>query len=244
MFQPRIEVKYKIDGALFSEFFKDIEEHLVKHEYHFQKIHNVYYDNDHDGVIRHSIAEPLFKEKLRIRAYEKNCQCCEKAFVELKIKYKGVVHKKREPVSIDVANVLIKGGDLGAVLPNNTGTKNILAFLAKTKSYPKIYLSYDRYSYLSQDDDDLRITFDTNLKSRREDLAFKTSNKDVSYFDTPTYLMEVKTTKGFPLWLISALNKHKVYPTAFSKYGKIYEKEQQTAPVTAEVNEVAELVAV
>ena len=36
--------------------------------------------------------------------------------------------------------------------------------------------------------------------------------------------MELKTLDALPLWFTKIINELKIYPTSFSKYGKIYMK--------------------
>ena len=40
------------------------------------------------------------------------------------------------------------------------------------------------------------------------------------------YIMEIKTFNGIPLWLNKVLSKLNIYPTSYSKVGKIYERER------------------
>ena len=48
------------------------------------------------------------------------------------------------------------------------------------KVYPKIFIGYDRKSYKGKDNDKLRITFDCNLRSRRDNLRLENgSNGDL-----------------------------------------------------------------
>ena len=36
------------------------------------------------------------------------------------------------------------------------------------------------------------------------------------------YIMEIKSTVNFPLWLVKELSRLKIYPHSFSKYGEEY----------------------
>ncbi|MCL2846764.1 MAG: polyphosphate polymerase domain-containing protein [Firmicutes bacterium] len=214
-FFTRTEVKYMMDEVTHRSLMADIIPHLVHDKYHHQRIHNVYYDNDTDDIIRHSISKPVFKEKLRARGYENladETPTVKKTYMEIKRKYKGVVYKKRESAaSLDT-------------LPDTKTAVEINFFVQKHKCYPKIYVGYDRFSYAALVETALRITIDTNLRSRRNDLGLHSHESDVNYFDQPTFIMEVKTGYGYPNWLLRALSKHRIYPTSFSKYGKIFEK--------------------
>ena len=49
-------------------------------------IYNIYYDTDNNDVIRHSIAKPYYKEKLRLRSYTVPNSLDDNVFLELKKK--------------------------------------------------------------------------------------------------------------------------------------------------------------
>ena len=82
----------------------------------------------------------------------------------MKTKYKGVVGKRR---------VKIRLNELDDYLINNKKTndeilKEIKYYYKYYNLQKKIYIAYDRESYRGIDDNDLRITFDCNLRSRRD----------------------------------------------------------------------------
>lgn len=89
---------------------------------------------------------------------------------------------------------------------------------------PSMYISYERYSYSGKEDDNFRITFDTNILSRDYDLNLDKGDYGTSLIDNQTYLMEVKCTGGMPIWFTNVLTEMKIYPISFSKYGEIYQK--------------------
>ena len=76
---------------------------MTKDEYGKHTISNIYFDTGNFEPIRHSIEKPVYKEKLRLRAYG---QVTEKSrvFVELKKKYDGIVYKRRAELSLPMGN--------------------------------------------------------------------------------------------------------------------------------------------
>lgn len=56
------------------------------------------------------------------------------------------------------------------------------------------------------------------------EIKSKTDENCERYFKNPTFIMETKTVEGFPSWLVDFLSKNKIYPSSFSKYGKIYQQ--------------------
>lgn len=87
-----------------------------------------------------------------------------------------------------------------------------------------MYISYERYSYSSKEDEDFRLTFDTNILSRDYDLKLEQGDYGTNLIGKKTYLMEVKCVGSMPLWFAHVLTQLEIYPTSFSKYGKIYQK--------------------
>ena len=92
---------------------------------------------------------------------------------------------------------------------------------------PKLLIAYDRLSYASSKDKNLRITFDFHLRSRRNNLNLEEGDYGESYFqDNNMVIMEIKSLNGLPLWLINELSDMRIYPGSFTKYGNIYKKER------------------
>jgi len=89
---------------------------------------------------------------------------------------------------------------------------------------PKVYLAYDREAYIGSEDKTLRITFDSNIRSRFNNIGLENGDYGEKLFDYDYYILEVKCLLAIPLWLVKILDKEKIYPTSFSKYGRVYEK--------------------
>ena len=95
---------------------------------------------------------------------------------------------------------------------------------------PKIMTLYNRESYKGEDN--LRITFDENLKYRNKILLPKNSKHDKIYFkDKKNIIMEIKAGGVLPLWLTKILSENKLYPQQFSKVGKSYERMKESQNV-------------
>ena len=217
----RVEEKYLLTNKDKEKLLNKINTYIKPDEFYISKIHNIYFDTLNNDLIINSLEKPIYKDKFRIRSYgipKEN----DYVFLEMKTKYKGVVGKRR---------VKIKLNELDDYLINNKKTNDEI--LKEIKYYYKyynlqkaIYIAYDRESYRGIDDNDLRITFDCNLRSRRDELYFKEGNMN-KYFKEDYYIMEIKTLEALPLWLAECLSELKIYPTSFSKYGKIYEQEMK-----------------
>lgn len=88
---------------------------------------------------------------------------------------------------------------------------------------PVLYLAYDRLALFGREDKDFRVTFDRNIRSRRDNLTLFCDEGNDYLMEEGLYLMEVKITNAMPLWFVELLSKYEIRSTSFSKYGRIYQ---------------------
>ena len=87
---------------------------------------------------------------------------------------------------------------------------------------PKLYLAYDRLAFFDKNDPQFRVSFDTNIRTRRYDLTLDAGDYGQNMLTDDTWLMEVKINKNLPLWFARLLQEYKMYKSSFSKYGTEY----------------------
>lgn len=211
----RTEKKYLIDKKTYDTLLLKLKKQIMPDFYHKSTICNIYFDTLNNDLVRCSLDKPLYKEKLRLRSYNiPNKDSI--VFLEIKKKFKGIVNKRR---------ISIKLSDLNKYQnPKTQIEKEINYFFKFYSLVPSIYLAYDRLAYVGIEDSSLRITFDTNIRSRNYDLDLEKGDYGEKLLNDNEYLMEIKVNHTFPLWLVKILSELKIYPTSFSKYGKIYER--------------------
>ena len=216
----RVEIKYLIDEDTYQLFKKEIDNYVKPDIYPNSVICNIYFDNDDYELINKSIEKPSYKEKVRLRSYNipnKNS----KVYLEIKKKYEGVVAKRRVGATLDKINKYLNEN---IEIDKTLNFKEIDNVIKRHDLKPKIYVAYNREAYLGNNDNNLRITFDSNLRSRTLDLDLSLGDSGKLYFDKPMYIVEIKTLGSMPLYLVNILNKLKIYPISFSKVGSIYER--------------------
>lgn len=94
----RHEIKYLITINQYINLMNYLSDKVEKDVFYKSTIYNVYYDTDNFELIRKSIEKPIYKEKLRIRSYDKPT-LDSSVYVELKKKYDHIVYKKREKIA-------------------------------------------------------------------------------------------------------------------------------------------------
>ena len=219
----RVEEKYLLTKEQYINLFNDINEYIEKDKYFETTICNIYFDNEDDELIYTSMDKPIYKHKLRLRSYgvPKNN---DDVFLEIKFKFKKVVGKRR---------IKLKLKDLKKYLKTNKYDKHNqimkeIDYLFKLYNLkPSYFIAYDRKSYREKNNENLRITIDTNLRSRKENLSLELGDAGKLYFDKEMYIMEIKTLGAMPLWLVKNLSSLKIYPVSFSKFGSIYKKDKE-----------------
>lgn len=217
----RIEQKYVLTKQQKEHLLFRIKKHLEKDDFYKSTITNIYFDNKNNDLIINSLEKPIYKEKIRLRCYKSNPTLNDDVFFEIKNKYKGIVGKRRIKIKLkEFYNYLNK-----KELPkDNQIMKEIDYFINYYDLESKIYIAYDRESFRGLGDNDLRITFDSNLRSRIEDINLEYGDAGKKFFKEDIYIMEIKALGTIPLWLVKELSLLKIYPSSFSKYGNIYSK--------------------
>ena len=215
----RYEKKYLITDAQNAALQKIIHQHMAPDQYGEYLVQNLYYDTESWDVTRTSIEKPTYKEKMRLRCYGETVSDS-KFYLELKKKYKGVVYKRRiaipaQSLSSDSVRSIV------SAIPSQIS--NELDFYLQTNAVTeKIYIAYQRIAFAGIEDEGLRVTFDTDVHFRLDDLSFSNSAIGQRILPKSKILMEIKALGGMPLWMASALSENEVFPTTFSKVGICY----------------------
>ena len=218
----RYELKYLLTPSQIESVLRGIEPYMQLDKYGRTTIRNIYYDTDSYRLIRRSIEKPLYKEKLRVRSYQR-ADSDSTVFVELKKKYDGVVYKRRIALPERVA-----GDWLGNKIPTPIDTQ-ISREIDYFRHYyeglrPSMFLSYEREAFYERSGGDFRVTFDENILCRRTDMSLCSDTYGYSVLPENRVLMEIKCPGAIPLWMVDVLSREKIYKTSFSKYGMAYVK--------------------
>ncbi|MCH5182836.1 MAG: polyphosphate polymerase domain-containing protein [Oscillospiraceae bacterium] len=233
----RYEKKYLTDAAAWDEFFARISPYICPDPYGETRICNCYYDTPEHLLIRRSLDKPRYKEKLRLRCYgvptEESI-----AFAEVKKKYNGVVYKRRIPLPYREAVAFLSGGEAEIPAGDAQIAREIQwMFRLYPGLSPALALHYLRSAYYASDDPALRITVDSDVRFRTYDLDLRAGESGELLLPPDARLLELKIAGAMPLWLSSALDACRIFPTSFSKYGRAYQRLLQEAddPLTLSI---------
>ena len=215
----RVEKKYLLNDETYHKLMESMLAHIKADEYGCHTICNIYYDTESSELIRNSIQKPPYKEKLRLRSYGiPNKEST--VFLEIKKKYKGTVYKRRISITLGEAEAFLKQGKKPE--EDSQILREIDYFISFYHTEPKLYLAYDRIAYVGIEDENIRITFDKNIRSRTSSLRLDAGDMGELLLDESYHLMEIKVPSAMPVWMVKILSDLEVYPTSFSKYGNVY----------------------
>lgn len=200
-------------------------------------IYNIYYDTENNDVIRHSISKPYYKEKLRLRSYKVPNSSEDKVFLELKKKINGIVNKRRVVLTLEEAYRFLEQGikPISNDYINSQVINEIEYYLSKKSVKPTVYIGYSRKAFFGKEDRDFRLTFDSKILTRRDNLSLESGCFGENILEDDQYLMEVKILGSMPLWFTNILSELEIYNTHFSKYGNEFMKysfEKQNSNIT------------
>lgn len=216
----RYEEKYLLTKAQYLAVRLGMAAYMKPDAHPRYTICNIYYDTEHYDLIRASLEKPVYKEKLRLRSYGVPGSR-DDVFVEIKKKFDGVVYKRRVTMPMQDAACWLAGtavGDRGQI------GREIDWFLRLYRPEPKVMIAYDREAYAAADGGELRITFDTGLRVRENEVDLRSGDHGVPLLPDERILMEIKIPGAAPLWLSKLLSENRIFATRFSKYGTYYQQ--------------------
>lgn len=244
----RKETKYVLSEGQIALMKAGLAGLLKLDDYGATRIDSLYFDTPNRDIIARSLEKPIYKEKLRVRAYgDANPES--PVFVELKKKFKGIVYKRRMRMSRRGAEAYFSGmpyeqaqrlfpvggtSDESAFDTTNIQiAREIDMFRNRYQQLkPSMLISCVREAWKAVDpnnpDTDIRITFDerisyVDVSHEAFDYSCAVAREDQTFALAPgRAVMEIKCAGAYPLWLVELLDRCGIRPQSFSKYGTAY----------------------
>ncbi|MBO5023798.1 MAG: polyphosphate polymerase domain-containing protein [Clostridia bacterium] len=214
----RIEKKYFITTEKYEKLLALLGDRIKLDRFGKHTICNIYLDTENFLLIRNSIDAKVYKEKLRLRSYGTPSDD-DHVFLEIKKKYRGVVYKRRVVLSHAQAMEYLRGGEK----PENSQIMDEIDYAMKFyRPDPAVVLCYEREAFKVKDYPNVRMTFDTNVRYRTDDLLLSDGSAGKSIIPPDAVLLEIKTDGAMPLFISFALSSLEIFPSSFSKYATAY----------------------
>ena len=215
----RIEKKYRLSRLQRQMLLGEIGGRLLPDVYGRSTVLSLYLDTPDHLLIRNSLDAGAYKEKLRLRSYG-TPRADSAVFLELKKKYKGVVYKRRVSMTLRDAERYFRTGEAA-------GDSQIMREIDYAMDFyrrpaPAMLIACEREAFTAKEAPDLRLTFDENIRARDSALRLDLGSAGTRILPEQEILLEIKTGGAMPLWLSGALDRCRIRPSSFSKYGAAY----------------------
>lgn len=242
----RTEFKFLIPLELRDEVIAEVEKHTGYDEEaggsSQYPIISQYYDNAMRDCYWEKQRGQKSRRKLRIRVYGSGeGDMPATTFIEVKHKCDGRGVKRRLRLPMEDALNLAEGKTTDLVSHGGELSRyermvvaEILSLVRDREFKFLCTMRYDRQAFVGGDDaPDLRVTFDTGIACRFEQLDLQANDKRFEHYLLPDdrCIMEVKTCSVIPAWLRNLIGNKKLVRRGFSKFCTALENHD---PVTRE----------
>jgi len=227
----RKEYKYLIPIEYLDSMREELLPYVLTDKYantngnNSYSVRSIYFDTGKMNYYHEKLSGFEIRKKFRIRGYE-NTGKNSIIFLEVKRKDNEFVTKNRAPLYYYHLHDFILTGNSKKFIHQNGDFHNavksantFLYYLNIKYLVPIVLVIYDREAYYSKYNPDLRITIDKNIKSEVcTSMANLFSKHKSVYCLNGYFVLEVKFTYGYPLWLKRIFKKFNLTRQAISKY--------------------------
>lgn len=240
----RHELKYLIrmedQAALMDELgeYLQVDTHAQGEDGRYP-ITSLYFDTPGHKFYWDKIEGHRVRRKVRVRVYGDAALAADTpCFLEIKQRVDKLIRKRRVYLSYAAAVAFAEFDQPDRVADDlSTEGREVM------QEVHYLYRALDiqptcvvRYNRLAMEGNalypDLRVTFDTNLRSRTHDLTLTSGTMaENSFFLRPDFaVLEVKINNNVPYWLTQLLNRYRCRLQRFSKYCKALEHHHVVGP--------------
>jgi hypothetical protein len=229
----RFEMKFVITGEQRAALMPDLmprmraDENALDGAYY--PIVSLYYDNAERDCYWEKDRSFPSRRKMRVRVYGSlEGSLPPTTFLEVKHKCDGRGVKRRLRRPLEECLHIAAGGEPSSKgsLPDQRMIEEVHALVRDRGFAPCCCMRYDRMAYADRDPkSDLRITFDTGIAYRMDNLTpIPDDRRFTNYLLPEGYsVLEVKVTGAVPFWLTTMIGKHGCILQGHSKYSNALE---------------------
>ena len=195
----------------------------------FYPIVSLYYDSPDRTCYWEKVESLQNRRKMRVRVYgSMDGRLPPTIFVEIKHKCDGRGVKRRLLCTLDEAFTVASGGEIAprAKFLDRRLIDEIHTLVKERQFQPCCAMRYDRHAFADRDpESDLRVTFDTGIAYRFDNLKVIPDDRKFDSFLLPDgySVMEVKVTGTVPYWLTYMIGRHHCILQSHSKYNNALE---------------------
>lgn len=220
----RKEQKYLITRRQYEELVEQIGPRMRNDKNGMEgrySVTSLYFDSPDKSIYFETKNKLKYRQKLRLRVYD-DADLNSTAFFEVKQKHKKVVNKRRMLLPLGEAYRYIQGESKEDLSDIDTSNPQVMKEIDYFRKYynlkPEMVVSYSRHALHGVTDPELRITFDFDLRCRKDDLHIEHGPHGEHFIDSTLVVLEVKVDHAVPLWLTRLLQNVNCEQRSASKF--------------------------
>ncbi len=230
----RFEIKYLVDYRLLKPLRDFLHLFCVSDPYCIgdppcYQVTSLYFDSAFGDLYMAKEHKTADRFKLRARAYGPSETS--PMFLEIKRRHLDIIVKSRaafKPGWGDLKEIIL--GDKYDPMMKESHKDDYLEFVRTLKAIdakPTMRISYQRESFIGENDDYARATFDTNLKYMpTHDWEIVPATGKWQHLDSststnhpcPAFVFELKCTEFMPTWMLEVIDRFSLNRCDFCKY--------------------------
>ncbi len=225
----RYELKHHVPCSE-RETIRDIILPHVRHDPHCEDrpewrytVRSVYFDTEDLQFYFEKMDSVKVRKKLRVRTYDRPQDDCP-AYLEIKRKFGRRGLKERLMLPIGEVDAALNGADVSLLVGDrpfhDRKVMEKFRFNIRIKRLrPVVLVSYEREAYVGRENERLRVTFDSNLRSLVEpDLEDIFGESKLRQFEDRCFVLELKFDDFMPRWMARLITLLNLRARPYSKY--------------------------
>jgi len=222
----RFELKYVVTVRDIARLRDEIAAYMVRDPYGAADgrymLASLYYDTPARDYFWAKLDGLRLRRKLRIRHYEQQAALVDDSpvFVEIKQRVDRVTQKRRAPLPYRDALELCDERMIPECDERDEAVVHeTFGMVVRHDLRPSCITTYQREAWLGGDyDPGLRITIDSDLRYRLNDLGLESKNPGRFMFPPQYAVLEIKANDRVPFWLTHLIARNNLHLTRTSKY--------------------------
>jgi hypothetical protein len=225
----RYELKYRIPRVERDAIREVILPHVRRDPYCEDQpkwrytVRSIYFDTEDLQFYFEKLDSVKIRKKLRVRTYNRSADGTP-AFLEIKRKHGRRGLKERLMLPIHEVDGALNGQDVSLLVGDRPFHDRVVMdrfrFNLRTKRLrPVVLVAYEREAFVGMDNDRLRVTFDSNLRSLIDpnmDDIFDESK--LRQFEDRSFVLELKFDDFMPRWMARLVTLLNLRARPYSKY--------------------------
>lgn len=221
----RFELKYILDINTAQEIIEELSRYTHPDPHggaEGYRVTSLYYDSPDLDFFWDKIEGLKYRRKVRIRIYPgTDIEAVSEAMVEIKQRINRTVQKRRLKLPLEEAYTLCRGEyQWNHLSPLEQAVASEINYLTAAKNLqPTCIIDYHRKAFMgTQYNPGLRITFDTDLRCRTQNLGINQDLENHHFLPLNCCIMEIKVDETVPNWVSALLTRFNCELHRVSKY--------------------------